>query len=72
MGLVFAKRLNWPEQRLAPLRAVHARADAAMRAAASRTEKHGAHGCAAVEADLRHLARAVRDGEWAAFSTPQR
>ena len=72
VGWVFAKRLNWPEQRLAPLRAAHARADEALRAAAARTWQHGAHGCATVEADLQHLQAAVRDGEWAAFSALRR
>ena len=72
VGLVFAKRLNWPEQRLAPLRAAHARADEARRAAAARTRQHGAHACKTVEADLRFLTRVVRDDEWAAFSIPDR
>lgn len=72
VGLVFAKRLNWPEQRMAPLRAAHARADEALRATAVRTRQHGAHGCATVEADLQHLQAAVRDGEWAAFSASRR
>ena len=72
VALVFAKRLNWPEHRMAPLRAAHARADEALRAAAERSRQHGAHGCATVEADLRHLQAALRGGEWAAFSEPGR
>lgn len=72
IGLRQAERLGWPERRLAPLRAAHARADEALRAAAARERRHGSHSCEAVEADLRHYQALARDGEWAALSAPRR
>lgn len=71
-GLRLAERLAWPERRLAPLRAAHARADEAARAAAARRQRHGAFSCATVEAELRQLQAVLRDGEWAALSSPRR
>jgi hypothetical protein len=72
IGLHFAKRLKWPEERLAALRALHARADEAVRTAGMRAQRHGAYSCEVVQADLRHLQAVLRDGERAALSAAGR
>jgi hypothetical protein len=67
IGLRLAERLDWPASRIDPLRAQHARADAALAQTLKFSADRGPYACAAVRPLTQHLLAMGRLGEWKAL-----